>query len=213
MNALEKYVSYTSKNSYSCLNKLTDKTKNVWVVFHGIGYLSRYFLKYFNELNKEQNFIISPQAPSKYYLNSEYKHVGASWLTKEDRDTSMENLLNYLDEIMVQESVPKNCRLIILGFSQGVSVAMRWVAKRKVQCHLLVLYAGGIPDELNKADFAHLEGSSSVKILIGDADEYLNEQRLKTERRKIEAIFNNKAELVIFEGTHEVKKELINGLV
>jgi len=78
MNPAEKQVSYQIKNSYSTLNNYTEKTKNVWVVFHGIGYLSRYFLKYFKHLDPEENYIIAPQAQSKYYLNNKYRHVGAS---------------------------------------------------------------------------------------------------------------------------------------
>ena len=83
------------ENTYETLNDFTDETKNVWIVFHGIGYLSKYFLKYFDELNPLDNYIIAPQAPSKYYLNSSYKHVGASWLTKENTETEINNNLNY----------------------------------------------------------------------------------------------------------------------
>ena len=79
----EKEVSYTTTNTYSPLTKLTSKTKNIWFVCHGLGFLSRYFIQYFNELNPEENYIIAPQAQSKHYLKNQYKHVGASWLTKE----------------------------------------------------------------------------------------------------------------------------------
>ena len=68
MNPKEKEISYTSHNTYSTLNSLSSKTKNVWFVCHGIGYLSRYFIKHFNELNNEENYIIAPQAQSKFYI-------------------------------------------------------------------------------------------------------------------------------------------------
>ncbi len=67
---------FQTTNPYGTLNAPNPKTKNVWVVFHGIGYLSRYFLRYFDGLPSEENYIIAPQAPSKYYLNNEYRHVG-----------------------------------------------------------------------------------------------------------------------------------------
>jgi len=63
----EKKVIYSSSNTYSVLNNYTKKTKNVWIVFHGLGYLSKYFIKYFSKVNAEENYIIAPQAPSKYY--------------------------------------------------------------------------------------------------------------------------------------------------
>ena len=101
----EKEVSYRTVNSYSTLNERSDKTRNVWVVFHGIGYLSRYFLKYFRQLNHEKNYLIALQAPSKYYLNGKYEHVGASWATRENTETDIKNVLAYLDEIYIEEDL------------------------------------------------------------------------------------------------------------
>ena len=82
MNSTEKEIVYTISNSYTTLNSLTSKTKNVIFACHGMGYLSRYFLKYFKGLNSDDNYIIIPQAQSKYYIAPKMKHVGASWLTK-----------------------------------------------------------------------------------------------------------------------------------
>ncbi len=209
---LEKSVRYNSTNTYETLNDFTDKTKNIWVVFHGIGYLSKYFLKYFDELNPVDNYIIAPQAPSKYYLNNSYKHVGSSWLTKENTEIEIKNNLKYLDAILEEEMILSTCNLIIFGFSQGVSMAVRWVAQRKIVCDQLVLYAGGIPNELNEKDFAHL-GNTQVTIIIGNQDEYLTKERLSIEREKSRTIFNGRAKEHIFNGGHVVKKELINSLI
>lgn len=79
-----KRVFYRTSNSFETCNALTDRTKNVWIALHGMGYLSRYFLRSFQSLNPVENYIIAPQAPSKYYLKNDFKYVGASWLTKED---------------------------------------------------------------------------------------------------------------------------------
>lgn len=214
MKSIEKKVKYTTTNTYETLNTLTNKTKNVWIVFHGIGYLSRYFLKYFKELNPDENYIIAPQAPSKYYLNGAYVHVGASWLTKENTNLELENLNQYLEAVYEAEKIPKDLKLIIFGFSQGVSIVTRWVVYKKLACSELILYAGGIPNELNASDFTFLENTNTkVTVIVGDKDEYLNEESMKTEKEKIKMLFNNKAEMIVFDGKHEVKKELINGLV
>lgn len=210
---LEKSVSYNSANTYETLNDFTADTKNVWIVFHGIGYLSKYFLKYFDELNPIDNYIIAPQAPSKYYLNNSYKHVGASWLTKESTETEINNNLNYLDAILEEEIILSSHNLIVFGFSQGVSMAARWVAQRKIVCNQLVLYAGGIPNELKENDFAHLGSNTQVTIIIGNQDEYLTEERLSVEREKSRAIFSGRAKEHIFNGGHIVKKELINSVI
>jgi hypothetical protein len=68
MNSTERDISYHISNTYSTLNELTSSTKNVWFVCHGMGYLSKYFIRYFKNLNTEENYIIAPQAQSKYYI-------------------------------------------------------------------------------------------------------------------------------------------------
>jgi predicted esterase len=214
MESQEKQISYHSMNTYSTLNTLNKNTKNVWIVFHGIGFLSRYFIKNFNELPKEENYIIAPQAPSKYYLNRDYRHVGASWLTKENTVLETTNVLNYMDNLFAVENIPEDCQLIVLGFSQGVSIAARWAAKSKINLDQLILYAGGIPEELTPNDFNFLRFSDAkVKLVMGNKDEYITETRLKKEKEKMENLFSGKGQLIAFEGGHEIKKELLMNLV
>ena len=214
MDLLENQVDYQTTNSYTTLNKITDKTKNIWIVFHGIGYLSKYFLRYFDELHQEENYIIAPQAPSKYYLNNQYRHVGASWLTKENTVTETQNVLSYLDAVVAKENIPAHCNLIVFGYSQGVSIATRWMVNRKIKCGHLVLYAGGIPNELTELDFKFLlENTTKVTTIVGDRDEYINKERFQLESQKITSLFDGRAEQVIFDGKHEIKKEIINTLV
>ena len=210
MNLDKKTVTYKSSNSYTTLNNLTKKTVNIWVVFHGIGYLSHYFLKFFKELNPIENYIIAPQAPSKYYLNGEYKYVGASWLTKEDTKLEFFNILNYVDTVFDAEKIPSDKNLILFGFSQGVSIVTRYLAKRKFAFNTLILYAGTIPNELTIKDFEFINHQNSiVKIIYGDSDDYLTENRRKAEKSKIDSLFKNKAEIIIFKGGHEVKPKLL----
>ncbi len=214
MENSEHQVSYRTVNTYSTLNDLTPATENVWVVFHGIGYLSRYFIRYFDSLPAATNYIIAPQAPSKYYLNNDYRNVGASWLTKENTVVETKNDLAYLEAVMEQEHIPDRCRLIVLGFSQGVSIAMRWVAQRKLQCHHLVLYAGGIPKELQASDFAFLmEAKVKITSVVGDSDEFLTRERRDAEMEKLKRLFHGKAKSVVFKGGHTLNKELLSALI
>lgn len=212
MDKKEKQVSYRAVNTYLTLNKPEGPGQNIWVVFHGIGYLGRFFANHFKLLDPDKNYIIVPQAPSKYYLNNQYKHVGASWLTRENTETETENILNYMDAVIKAEALPPGSRLIIFGFSQGVSVAMRWVARRKIPCSRLLLYAGGIPKELNAGDFTFLGKEAKVRMAYGDQDKYLDAVRLNQELSKARDLFGSRVEFRPFTGGHEIKSELLKEL-
>ena len=179
MNSTEKEIVYTISNSYTTLNSLTSKTKNVIFACHGMGYLSRYFLKYFKGLNSDDNYIIIPQAQSKYYIAPKMKHVGASWLTKENTLKEMENIISYFDNVLSNEKI-ENLNFIFLGYSQGVSVAMRYLAKRKIIVSKLILMSGGIPKELTPKDFKYLKNKAVIYYVYGDKDEYITEDFLNS---------------------------------
>ena len=200
----EKRVSYSTQNTYSTFGEYSPKTKNIWLIFHGMGHLSRYFMRHFNALNPEENVVIAPQAPSKYYQGSEYKHIGASWLTKEDTLAETENVLNYMDAVWQKEAPKTETRLMVVGYSQGVSIATRWLSSRKIQCDHLVLHSGGIPVELRTTDFEYLPSNTEVTLLYGDKDPYINETRVKEEKRKAEMLFGNRLQVQQFKGVHEV---------
>lgn len=210
MNSTEKEVSYQTHNTYSTLNTFSAKTKNIWFVCHGLGFLSRYFIQYFNQLNPEENYIIAPQAQAKHYLNGKFKHVGASWLTKENTAFEIENVLNYLDKVYATEVATKNTNFIVLGFSQGVSVATRWLAKRKIPCAKLVVYAGKVPREFSCKDFEQI---ASVAMIVGNQDEYVTPEIVHAEKEYLNALFGNRVEHISFTGKHEVKREVLNKIL
>lgn len=211
MNSTEKEIYYRINNSYSTLNELTEATKNVWFVCHGMGYLSRYFIKYFKGLNPVENYIVAPQAQSKYYLTPKYKHVGASWLTRENTAVEMTNILSYYDAIFEHEELLSSKKLIVMGYSQGVSVAMRYVSKRKLQCDKLILHSGGIPTELTFDDFKFFKGKTT--LIYGTKDEYLTDERMDQEFKKAQMLFPKDLDIIPFDGPHEVNVELINQMV
>lgn len=212
MNSNEKEITYKTRNSYSTLNQLTEHTNTVWFVCHGMGYLSRYFLKYFKGLNAVENYIIAPQAPSKYYIQPKM-HVGANWLTRDETKTGMDNILNYFDSIFEAEDIPKSVNLIIFGYSQGVSVAMRYIAKRQLKCNQLVIHSGGIPKELTAKDFEYLSNSTEVKLIYGTEDEYLDEERILHETKRSQELFGERVSIMPFNGKHVVNVDYINDLV
>ncbi|MFK7749408.1 MAG: alpha/beta hydrolase [Kordia sp.] len=210
----EKEITYQITNTYSTMNVLTEKTKHVWFVCHGIGFLSRYFIKYFDQLNAEENYIIAPQAASKYYLKNEYKHVGASWLTRENTQTEITNVMANLNAIYHAEKIPDHVNFYVLGFSQGVSVALRWVSRYKIPCDRLYIYAGSIPTELTSEGFAYINpNKTKIYNIVGLQDEYFTEARMQQEHEKMELLFGNNYIFKTYEGTHKVSRNVVEMLL
>ena len=185
---MTKHVSYTSTNTYDTLNELTTKTKTVWLVCHGIGYLSRYFIRLFESLDPEENYIIAPQAPSKYYKDASYRKVGASWLTKENTQIDTENALNYIDAVIDSEKIPDNVQFHVLGYSQGVSIASRWIARLKIIPDVLLFISGGFPKELTKDDFDFLASKTKIIYIVGENDPYFDPKNVTLEIARVNKI-------------------------
>lgn len=209
MPVKENTISYQTTNTYSTLNTIKADTENIWIACHGIGYLSKYFIRYFKSLSAEKNYIICPQAPSKYYQGNSFRYVGASWLTKENTLQETENVLNYLDALYENEkSAFQQKRLILMGYSQGVSVIMRWMSQRNVSCDDLIIHSGSIPKELTPADFAKHQ-KTKVHLIYGNQDEYIYDEKLKSQLDLAKALFASQLKIYEFEGKHEVHTKLL----
>lgn len=206
----EKEISYQHTNSYSTLNTLNSRTKTIWFVCHGMGYLSRYFLKYFKGLDADENYIVAPQAVSKYYQGKDFKHVGASWLTKENTKAETKNVLTYLKTVFDAEIDLDKYNVILLGYSQGVSVVSRFVAHYKIQCDQLILHSGGLPKELEPSHFSFL--NAKIAMVYGDKDQYITEERLKDESNRAKSLFGNAVNTITFDGVHEMNTQVISNL-
>jgi predicted esterase len=132
-------------------------------------------------------------------------------LTRENTKEEIQNVLRYIDAVYKAEvgegSLGK--QLIVLGFSQGVSIAARWVASRQISCDKMILHSGGIPNELQPADFEFLNKETSVIYLYGNNDQYVTEARETEERLRASQLFQNRLEVRVFEGKHEMNRNFL----
>lgn len=206
---MEKEVSFKTNKTYSTLNTI-DKNQNIWFACHGIGQLSHYFLNNFLNIPKEKNYIIAPQAPSKYYHSTQTKRVGACWLTKENTQLEQRNIFRYFDEILNQEKpVTPN---IFMGFSQGVSVMLRYLVYKKLNVNDIVIMSGKIPEELKESDFNFLSKKTKVWLSYGLSDPLLNNKLIDIEINKSRQLFGKRLNIMAFDGKHEINQELILNL-
>lgn len=204
----EIHTSFQLKAPYYTLNELTAKTKYIWLVCHGYGQLAKFFLRKFSVLDKTENFFLFPQGLSKFYLD-QHSRVGATWMTKEDRLTEIENQYAYINSVIFDElgSDLTSYKINMLGFSQGVAAISRYAAYRKLPVHKLILWGGAIPPELTKEDFDFLYNESEINMVIGKSDQYYSVEAYEIEVARAKAIMGENVRFTVFDGGHEITTE------
>jgi len=146
-----------------------------WIVLHGLGQLARIFLTYFQSIDAPGRLVVAPEALNRYYLftepgmRSKDAKVGATWMTREDRENEIADQVDYLDAVW-RETAAGASRVTVLGFSQGVATAARWVAMGKSRVDRFVAWAGQIPPEIDPSAFSKLSGG--ITMVAGSTDEY-----------------------------------------
>lgn len=207
---IEKHrVTIPMQTRYFTQGEMTDQTRFIWLVFHGYGQLASFFIKKFEGLDK-QHFVIAPEGAHRFYLAGTEGRVGASWMTKEDRETDISNQQVFIDTIIkpYQTHIDAGLKLIVLGFSQGTATAMRWLAKNPIDPHRLILWAGTIPPDLKKENSTRDWSSFSTQLVYGNQDPYLNTSYAK-ETRKWIAFYNLSISEHHFAGKHTIPSEVL----
>lgn len=183
MMEIDKHTFLISKTArYFTSGNLNEKTKNIWLVCHGYGQLAENFIRKFDVICDEENFIIAPEGLHRYYLDEKHTRVGASWMTREDRLDDIDDYIRMLDEILNRElpqSITNNHqpKIILLGFSQGVATASRWYRFGKVKPDVFIMWAGVFPPDLPLENELDIFASSRNFVVIGDQDEFFNAER------------------------------------
>jgi predicted esterase len=220
MAATEHTLKIDFQARYYTLGKVNANTRNIWFVLHGYGQLAQYFIKKFNTLEKEGICVIAPEGLSKFYLEdvtsrsrSGNQRVGATWMTRENRQTDIENYVNYLNQVY-DCCVPQNFNgmITVFGFSQGAATAARWVIDKHIKFDQLITWCGILPEDMNFETASEIFKNKKVMMVMGKSDPYLNDEKLKQmttihERLKIKPI------LIAFEGGHEIPPDVLHTLV
>ena len=157
-----------------------DGVRDLWIVCHGYGQLAGTFVAPFEKLATAWRRIVAPEALSRFYLDATRKpgdaepRVGATWMTREDREREIDDQVSYLDAL-VDRVRPgrggRGVRLRVLGFSQGVATVVRWVDRGRVRADEIILWAGSFPPDVDLAAFAARIGTVPVVLVVGTRDE------------------------------------------
>ncbi len=199
---------------YYTLGEGNDKTKEVWFVLHGYGFLAEYFINYFKVLKNKDVLVVAPEGLNKFYKNGLAGDVGATWMTKEDRLNEIEDYNSYLNSLYEKIFLNierKKVQVNILGFSQGSSTACRWIADGKVKFDNLVIWSGGVPEDLDFEKFNGVLSGRKIQVLVGDNDVFINEPLIASQENMLKER-NVGYKLTRFSGGHKVEPEVLISL-
>ena len=202
MQQQQQYLNITQQAKYSTIGEFNAQTQQVWIVLHGYGQLSAYFVRKFSVLSDHGYFVIAPEAISKFYLHGHSGRVGASWMTKEDRLKDIENYIQYLNALYDSFNFSNNIKITVVGFSQGAATAARWLANGYVQVDRLLLWSGIFPADLDITSTQTTLASCEIYHIYGVNDPY-NKGKQAAQKTIVEQLqFSTKT--VRFDGGHDI---------
>jgi predicted esterase len=167
-----------------------ESAEEVWFLLHGYGMLAESFLRWFEPVVRPGRLLVAPEALSRsYFEENGARRVGASWMTKEDRDTEIEDYVRYLELLAerVLAGIAARPRVEVHGFSQGTATACRWVAFGHRRVDRLILWGGGVPPDLPLDRFGPVLSQAGLEIAIGTRDTFISEAEVDREQARLAA--------------------------
>jgi predicted esterase len=188
--------------------------RQVWFVLHGYGQLAGQFVRFFSDLANDDTLVVAPEAMSRFYLvNPDHapareRPVGATWMTREDRDSEIADYVEYLDALcdeVAASAIREGAQVNILGFSQGAATATRWATLGHSAITRLVLWGGLLPPETDLSRGHGAIGGARLTLVLGSRDRYVDANALAVERIRLDAA-GVQYDVLEFEGGHVISR-------
>jgi dienelactone hydrolase len=198
----------------------TGEVREVWIAIHGFGQLARRFARMCAPLAAPHRLVVVPEALNRYYIepdaskSHEQTKVGATWMTREDRDAEIRDYVAYLDALYDATCAPHaatGAKVRVLGFSQGVATATRWFALGRAPTDQLVCWAGALPHDMDLVAHRARLGAADLVLVLGDRDEFATWAAIEAqELRLVQAEIPHRT--MRFEGGHHLDADLLRRL-
>lgn len=204
-------ITYTTKARYFTHGDL-NKASHLLFVLHGYGQLAQFFIRKFDHIDPNKYYIVAPEGPHRFYQKGSAGRVGASWMTKENREQDIENYISYLTAIYNHITAKKEFNSKrLLGFSQGGATASRWHGSGKVEFDEFILWAAVFPPDM-PLNYQKSFSKSKNHFVFGNNDEFYSLDKAKEHLAEIKSLglifdFHN------FEGNHDIHKETVSKLL
>lgn len=183
--ATEHRLTVSKTARYYQLGEISDQTREVWLCCHGYGQLAGRFVQRFAAIAAPERLIVAPEALHRFYLdpidrNAADRRVGATWMTREARETDIQDYIEFLDQVcaLVCSGPARNAQLVGFGFSQGTATVCRWAAATSCAVSRLILWGSGLPPDLDWDRASPRYRELSIALVTGDRDEFAQPGRI-----------------------------------
>lgn len=212
---IKKTLQIEKKARYFQLGNPGNDTSIVWVVLHGYGMLSEFFIQKFKKLENKNTLILAPEALNRFYIDTNYGRVGASWMTKDERQDDIKENIKYLNTLMdqiIKEIGHNRFKINVLGFSQGGATACRWLFKSGLKFENLIMWAGDIPKDTLTEENRLKWNDMNTHLVMGKKDELINEE-MKAKFLKLVTDYKLDYKLTLYDGDHRIYPDVLMELI
>jgi len=180
---------------YYLHGEIGPQVTDVWFACHGYGQLGSDFVKEFDCIAAPHRLIVVPESTSRFYLTASTgfhgpdTKIGATWMTREDRETDIADYVAYLDRVAdyIKARVSQKCRLHALGFSQGSSTAFRWAVQGNTRIDRLILWAGEVPSDVDMQQAAVKLAQTNITLVTGASDKLMPPHIMQIQQKRLDA--------------------------
>jgi predicted esterase len=204
-----KNVFFTTQKT-SRITELIDKkakNENLLIVLHGYGQLTTFFSRKLQDMDGSGFDIILPEALNRFYLEGSAGRVGASWMTKEEREQDIQDNHRYLENILKSYSSQYK-KMVLMGFSQGGATAARFYSENKTKLNGLILWSSVFPPDIDSLKSVFTKQKDF--FVLGNDDPYF-----KYEKQKEVLTLHQELgfETITFEGKHDLNSLVLQSIL
>ena len=213
--ARKSFIEVPRTGRYFRLNSVQPQTKNVWIVFHGYGQLAEYFIKHFEDLDEDENCVIAVEGLSRFYVDGLSGRVGASWMTKDDREQEIVDQSNYINLALKDAGIDPHSshyNFVVMGFSQGTATAIRWMVNNSIRPNHLLMWAGSFPHDVEATRKPEIFEGLSLHYAYGLEDQFLQNVDMDAKLKEMKAT-GMQPNTWTFEGKHVMDKPTLAKIV
>lgn len=217
---IEHHIRVARSARYHTLGTPSSQIRDVWFVCHGYGQLASDFVKDFECIEAPHRLIIAPEALSRFYIAEDTgfhrpdAKIGATWMTREDRDAEIADYVGYLDDLYEEifRQVPRDtARVTVLGFSQGGATANRWLTRGKARADRLLMWGCLLASDSDLNRAATFFRDVELSIVYGVRDQFADTGMIAD----YEKLLRDKSvpyKLETFQGGHRMDRETLKRL-